>query len=64
MVDNLIQHMHCQICGKAIPLSETLCSEKCKDKFNKMVKKRRMLIYFMYALVFFILALFFVQNMF
>ena len=28
------QHSHCQICGKTIPVTETLCSEECKEKYH------------------------------
>ena len=63
MVEKVAQHTHCQICGKAIPLTETLCSEECKEKYRAMVKKRKMIVYVMYASVFFILALFLVTSM-
>ena len=62
MVEKVAQHTHCHICGKTIPFTETLCSEECKEKYRTMVKKRKMLVYVMYALVFFILALFLVQS--
>ena len=51
MVEKVPQHSHCQICGKAIPLSETLCSEECKQKYNSLIKKRKMIAYIMYALI-------------
>jgi predicted nucleic acid-binding Zn ribbon protein len=62
MVEKVAQHTHCKICGKAIPLTETFCSEECKEKYQAMVKKRKMLVYVMYALVFFILALFLMTS--
>ena len=64
MVEKVSQHRHCHICGKAIPLLETLCSEECKERYQKMVKKRKMFVYIMYILVFFILALFLIQSVF
>ncbi len=51
MTGNISQHTHCQICGKAIPVSETYCSEECKEKYNSMMKKRKILVYAMYALI-------------
>ena len=63
MVEKVAQHTHCQICGKAIPITETLCSDECKQKYQAMVKKRKMLVYIMYGLIAFILVLFLVQNM-
>ena len=58
MVEKVAQHSHCQICGKAIPISETLCSDECKQKYAGMVKKRKMLMYIMYALIGVILIMF------
>jgi len=53
MAEKVSQHTHCQICGKAIPIGETLCSEECKQKFQAMLKKRKLWIYLMWALIFF-----------
>jgi predicted nucleic acid-binding Zn ribbon protein len=64
MVEKVAQHKHCYICGKAIPLLETLCSEECKQKYQTMIKKRKIFVYVMYIVVFFILALFLVQSIF
>jgi len=58
MAEKVAQHTHCQICGKAIPISETLCSEECKEKYQGMIKKRKILMYIMYALIFVILITF------
>ena len=51
MAEKVGQHTHCQICGKAIPLTETLCSDECKQKFNALIRKRKILMYIMYALI-------------
>ena len=45
----LLQHRHCQVCYKAIPLNEEFCSEECKTEFDNMVKKRRNLVYLIYG---------------
>jgi predicted nucleic acid-binding Zn ribbon protein len=63
MAEKVGQHSHCNMCGKAIPVDETLCSEECKEKFNTMVKKRRTIVYIMYFFIFVILALFLVTTM-
>jgi predicted nucleic acid-binding Zn ribbon protein len=47
----LLQHRHCQVCSKAIPLSEEYCSEECKVEFDALVKKRRTYIYVMYGMI-------------
>ncbi|MEM0466786.1 MAG: DUF2116 family Zn-ribbon domain-containing protein [Candidatus Thermoplasmatota archaeon] len=51
MTEKIPQHTHCHICGKAVPVSETLCSEDCKQRYQKMMKKRRLWIYLMWALI-------------
>jgi len=51
MVEKIPQHTHCQMCGKAIPVNETLCSEECKQKYQSILKKRRRYVYIMYAAI-------------
>lgn len=58
MVEKVAQHTHCHICGKTIPISETLCSDECKQRYQSMIKKRKMLMYIMYALIFVIVIMF------
>ncbi len=62
MVEKVAQHSHCQICGKAIPISETLCSDECKQKYAGMIKKRKLLMYIMYALIGVILIMFILSS--
>jgi predicted nucleic acid-binding Zn ribbon protein len=62
MVEKVSQHVHCQICGKVIPITETLCSTECKEKYQTIVKRRKTLLYIMYAVIFFFIALILVQN--
>jgi len=52
MGDNIPQHSHCQMCGKAIPVTETLCSDDCRQKYYALVRKRKLLVYLMYGLIF------------
>ena len=58
MVETIAPHAHCQICGKAIPPSEQLCSEECKKKYEALMKRRKLTVYAMYALIGIILVLF------
>ena len=51
MVEKIPQHAHCQMCGKAVPVNETLCSEECKQKYQNLLKKRRRYIYIMYGAI-------------
>ena len=40
MAERIPQHKHCNNCGKAVPVSETLCSENCKEQWEAVIKKR------------------------
>jgi predicted nucleic acid-binding Zn ribbon protein len=51
MADKISQHTHCRMCGKAIPVSETLCSEECRQTYMTRVKRSRILWYFMLGLI-------------
>lgn len=51
MAGSVPQHAHCNMCGKSIPYGETLCSEECKQKFQSLLKRRRLLLYLMYGLL-------------
>lgn len=61
MTEKIPQHMHCQICGKAIQASETetLCSEDCKQRYQALTKRRKLWVYIMYALIFVMIAVLF-----
>ena len=58
MAEKIAQHTHCNICGKAIPVSELHCSEECKQKFENMLRKRRRYTYIIYITMAFIIVLF------
>jgi len=51
MAEKIPPHNHCHVCMKAIPTDENYCSEECRQKFLKMQKKRKLVIYFMYGLL-------------
>lgn len=57
MVEKVPQHSHCHICGKAVQVDETLCSEECKQKYAAMSKRRRTYLYIMYAAIFLMIGL-------
>lgn len=58
MVEKINQHQHCQICGKAIPLGETLCSEECRQKYHNFVRRRKLMLYLMYGMLVAIIVVF------
>jgi len=65
MTEKIPQHMHCQICGKAIPASdtETMCSDECKQRYKNLTKRRKVWVYIMYALIFVMIAVLFIAPM-
>ncbi|MFO7991189.1 MAG: DUF2116 family Zn-ribbon domain-containing protein [Thermoplasmata archaeon] len=54
-------HKHCQVCGKPIPLEETLCSEKCRQEYQELLNKRKKRVYLTYILLAIFLGLLFFQ---
>jgi predicted nucleic acid-binding Zn ribbon protein len=51
MAEIVSPHGHCQMCGKSVPVGETLCSEDCKQRYTSVVKRRKLIVYFMYGLL-------------
>ena len=41
MAEKLVQHRHCQMCLKAIPLSEEYCNDECKEKWDQLIKANK-----------------------
>lgn len=58
MVEKITQHQHCHICGKAIPLGETLCSEECRQKYQSLLRRRKLMLYLMYGMLVAIIVVF------
>jgi predicted nucleic acid-binding Zn ribbon protein len=56
------QHYHCQICGKVIPMGETLCSQECKQKYQSMLRRRKLMLYFMYGILAALVIVFVLSN--
>lgn len=42
-------HAHCRVCGHAIPSGDTYCSAGCKQEAEEDQKKRRRMLYLLYA---------------
>ena len=51
MAEKIPQHVHCNMCWKAIPVDEKFCSDECKQRYQAMRKKGRILWYFMLVLI-------------
>ena len=58
MAEKLVQHRHCQMCLKAIPLSEEYCNDECKEKWDQLIKanKKKNLIMILWMAVVVIVA--------
>lgn len=55
-------HKHCQMCGGPIPIDEVICSDKCREEFQVLMKKRKNRLYLIYALLAVFLVLLFYQQ--
>ena len=51
MAESVPQHAHCQMCGKSIPYGETLCSEECKQRYQNLLRRRKLIVYLMYGML-------------
>ena len=51
MVEKLIQHKHCLVCGRAIPSAEELCGDECKVERDSVLKKKKTYVYMMYGAI-------------
>ena len=58
MAEKLVQHRHCQMCLKAIPLGEEFCNDECKENWSKLIKanKKKNLIVMVWMVVIVIFA--------
>jgi len=52
MVEKIVQHKHCPVCGRAMPPDATTCSEECEERFKMMVRRRKLWLYAFYGAIF------------
>jgi predicted nucleic acid-binding Zn ribbon protein len=62
MTGNIPQHAHCLMCGKSVPFGETLCSEECKQKYQTLTKRRKLIVYLMYGMLAALIVIFVVGG--
>jgi len=62
MSEKIPPHKHCHVCGKSIPLTETICSEDCKQKLVLFQKRKKMNYYLIYAFIAIMIALILVSG--
>lgn len=62
MAGSVPQHAHCHMCGKSIPFGETLCSEECKQKYQALLRRRKLIVYLMYGMLAALIVLFVVGG--
>lgn len=62
MAESIPQHAHCNMCGKSIPVGETLCSEDCKQRYRTILKRRKLIVYLMYGMLAALIVLFVVGG--
>ena len=60
-------HLHCNICGKAIPPDKKFCSQACRDKYlqyeHKQKKKSRVQMIFLFVMMGLMFVLMFLPSM-
>ena len=62
MAESVPQHAHCHLCGKSIPFGETLCSEDCKQRYQTLLRRRKLIVYLMYGILAALIVLFVVGR--
>jgi predicted nucleic acid-binding Zn ribbon protein len=62
MAEKIPQHVHCNMCWKAIPVDEKFCSDECKQKFMTMRRRGRILWYFLLVLAAALFVMIFVGS--
>ena len=62
MAESVPQHAHCNMWGKSIPISETLCSEDCKQRYQTLLRRRKLIVYLMYGILAALIVLFVVGG--
>ena len=60
----LLQHKHCNVCGKAVPVSKDLCSEECEKQWEELVRKRKMMQYLFYGASIFLIMMILLSGLF
>jgi len=45
MAEKIPQHVHCHVCWKTIQTGEKLCSDECKQKYNKIMRTKKLVWY-------------------
>jgi len=58
MAETVPQHAHCLMCGKSIPYGETICSEDCKQRYQTVLRRRKLMVYLMYGVLAALLIIF------
>ncbi|MDY6986231.1 MAG: DUF2116 family Zn-ribbon domain-containing protein [Candidatus Thermoplasmatota archaeon] len=58
------EHKHCMICGKSISVDKDFCSDKCRDEYNSIMKRRKRSNYIMIIVLIILMAVLFVPMLF
>ena len=62
MSDIIPAHNHCQMCGKSIPINESICSEDCKQRYQIIIRRRKIMVYFMYGMLAALIVIFVIYG--
>lgn len=48
----VVNHQHCRVCGRAMPIGkEKICSPECQKEVDVVQRKRRNLLWFIYGMI-------------
>ena len=52
VLTNVIEHRHCEICQRAIPLGDRLCgSDECKAKWDEALRAKKRGMYMLIGVI-------------
>lgn len=57
-------HRHCKVCGRVVGAKAEFCSDACRQKREAQLASRRQFTYLLYALMAFVLLVFFAAYVF
>jgi len=62
MAEKIPPHVHCHVCWKAIPVGETLCSDECRQRYEKMMRSKKLVFYIFMGLMVALLAIILISG--
>jgi predicted nucleic acid-binding Zn ribbon protein len=61
LVKSIVQHKHCVECRKVCSPEKDTCSEECEAEHKKTIRRKKMYIYFLFAMMAVFISLYIIQ---